>query len=180
MRACETNSGGASTATYTYKNLEFYQLARALAVDVYKLARRFLRDDGTRVITRQFVAAATSVRLNIAEGHGRSSKAAYRNHLSIARGSAAETEDCIDLLAAIDLIGADEARDLMARCQLIIAAISRAMLRLTPTGAANPPRVAEPPGPYSSDEETLLDTYFEQFDDDAPILSSSHAQGDAQ
>ena len=42
--------------------------------------------------------SAGSVPANIAEGYGRYSQAAYRSHLSIARGSLFETQSWIDLL----------------------------------------------------------------------------------
>src|SRR3990172_4030696 len=123
MRASDSEAGSGQPDVYSFKNLEFYQKARVLAVDAVRLARRLPKDDASRVIARQFVASVTSIRANIAEGHGRYCKAAYRNHLSIARGSAAETEDWVDLLVSLDLMSAAEGRQLTARCEEIIASL---------------------------------------------------------
>lgn len=137
---------------YSFKNLDFYQQARSLAVDIFKIARRFPKDDATRVVTRQVVAAATSIRANIAEGHGRYSRAAYRNHLSIARGSTTETADWADFLLAVGLISEEEEQVISARCQRIIASLTRAMRRLSDTASASSPRIAEGRAQYGIDE----------------------------
>lgn len=131
MRASGSKSETPVTDVHSYRNLDFYQQARSLAVDIFKISRRFPKDDATRVVTRQVVASATSIRANIAEGHSRYSRSAYRNHLSIARGSAAETEDWIDFLVSIDLLNAEEGLSLSNRCQQIIASLTRAMRRLS-------------------------------------------------
>jgi four helix bundle protein len=127
------------------------------------------------VATRQFVAAATSVRANIAEGHGRYSRAAYRNHLSIARGSTAETMDWIDLLRSIDLLSAGEERQLAQRCQRIMAALTSAMQKLSTSTPGSASRVRETTPPYGSDTPFDIDLHDEGFDDDALMLPSSHA-----
>jgi four helix bundle protein len=123
------------------------------------------------------VAAATSIRANIAEGHGRYSKAAYRNHLSIARGSTAETIDWLDLLVAIDLLSPSEERHLAQRCQTIMAALTRAMQSLSKS-ISSTKGVRETAPSYGVDAEPEIDLFCDGFDDDAPMLPSSHAQGD--
>ena len=55
-------------APHSFTNLDFYQQARALAVDAFNLARKLPKDDATRVVSRQLIAAVTSIRANIAEG----------------------------------------------------------------------------------------------------------------
>lgn len=161
MRASGSERQMPSAEIHSYRNLDFYQLARSLAVDVYKISRRFPKDDSTRVATRQLVASVTSIRANIAEGHGRYSKSAYRNHLSIARGSATETEDWIDFLVSIDLLNEEEGRVLSRRCQQIIASLTRAMRRLSnDLGQAN--QIGEEPPPYlTEDEFDILDKGIE-------------------
>jgi four helix bundle protein len=117
-------------AVYSFQNLELYQRARGLGIDSVRLAQTIRIDDSSRVLVRQFVASATSIAANVAEGHGRYSRAAYRNHLSIARGSAAETQHWIDTLRSLDLIDGKTAEDLIVRCNAVIAAITALMRRL--------------------------------------------------
>lgn len=176
MGATEPNGNGGQAGLYTFKKLEVWQQARSLAVDVYKIARRLPKDDATRVITRQFVAAATSIRENIAEGHGRYSRAAYRNHLSIARGSAAETKDWVEMLRSIDLLSEAEERELTARCQRVIASLTRSMQRLnTSLAAKNPGRLAEPSVFYGADDEERFIRHPQETDEDALMPTSSLA-----
>jgi four helix bundle protein len=62
----------------------------------------------TRILTDH---SSSSIGANIAEGHGRFSLAAFRDHLQIARGSAAETDNWLAVLA-------DQAHGICCRGQL--------------------------------------------------------------
>jgi four helix bundle protein len=160
----------AGIGTNSFKNLELWKMARSLGLDCFQLARQFPRDDATRVVTRQFVGRSTSVRANIAEGHGRYSKAAYRNHLSIARGSAAETEEFVDLLASAGILTDEQGRDLTSRCQQMIAALTRAMKALeNDLRSAKSIMVRETPPTYDS-----TDFVYEadDFELDAPMFNA--------
>jgi four helix bundle protein len=68
------------------------------------------------VIAHQLLRAVTSVAANIAEGYGRYSRASYRNHLSIARGSAFEVESWLDLLERRGQLTAERADYLLSSC----------------------------------------------------------------
>ena len=83
---------------YSYRNLIMWQRAQALAFSVIKLTERLPHNWSNAIIARQIIAAATSIGANIAEGHGRFTPGAHGNHLSIAKGSAAETDSWLDLL----------------------------------------------------------------------------------
>jgi four helix bundle protein len=85
---------------YSYRNLLLWQQAQDLALAVVKLAAALPRDNAAQVIARQIISSAASVSANIAEGHGRFTLAAHRKHLSIAKGSACETDGWLDLLPA--------------------------------------------------------------------------------
>src|SRR3972149_7558503 len=87
--------------SYTYRNLDLWQRAQELAVRVIKLTERFPSTAAASGLARQIVGSAASIGANIAEGHGRYSYAAYRQHLSIAKGSASETDSWLDLLSRL-------------------------------------------------------------------------------
>jgi four helix bundle protein len=55
-------------------------------------------------LTSQIRRAAVSVPSNLAEGHCRRSTKAYANHVSIALGSHAELETCIEVAARLGFI----------------------------------------------------------------------------
>ncbi|MEK7248572.1 MAG: four helix bundle protein [Chloroflexota bacterium] len=85
-------------ASYTYRNLDVWERAQTLAVQVIPLARKLPRDPGMAEIARQLVGSSGSIGANIAEGHGRFTRRAYANHLNIAKGSASEVGSWLDLL----------------------------------------------------------------------------------
>lgn len=74
------------------------------------------RDRAADVIATQLMRSASSIAANVAEGYGRFSQPAYKNHLSIARGSAFESESWIDLLLRRNYISVDAGSELIASC----------------------------------------------------------------
>jgi four helix bundle protein len=75
----------------SYKDLQVWSQALDFGVEIYRLTRDFPREEiyGLRAQIRK---AATSVALNLAEGHSRSGTKEFLHFLSIAQGSLAETE----------------------------------------------------------------------------------------
>lgn len=75
----------------TFKDLVVWQKALRLAVEVYRLTRRFPPEEryGLRAELRK---TSRSIPYNIAEGHTRGSTVEYVRFLGIAAGSAAELE----------------------------------------------------------------------------------------
>ena len=118
---------GPGRQAYSYRNLALWQRAQELALGVIKMSESLPKSEAARSIARQVVSSSGSVAANIAEGHGRYSVAAYRNHLSIARGSTAETDGWLDLLARADYIAPDMARQLHDECELLLAGLTRQM-----------------------------------------------------
>jgi four helix bundle protein len=112
---------------YSYRNLDVWNRAQELALGVIKVTESLPSTAAAYVIARQIVRCAASVGANIAEGHGRYSLAAYRNHLSIAKGSASETDSWLDLLRRAGYI--DEATEavLHGQCITVIGALTRRM-----------------------------------------------------
>lgn len=93
-----------------------WQRSQTFAADLILLIRDLPRDIAINETGRQLIRSATSIGANIAEGYGRYSPGAYRNHLSIARGSAFETEAWIDLLVRTGYIAPEIGEGLIARC----------------------------------------------------------------
>ena len=137
-------------ARYSFRNLRIWESAQELAADIIRLLARLPRSNAVRGVEPQLVASAGSVGANIAEGHGRYSVPAYRNHLSIARGSLAETESWLDLLKRVDLISAEADAEFQRRCAELAGGITRQMValekRLEQRG-----RIREESPPYGPD-----------------------------
>ena len=118
---------GPGRQVYSYRNLALWQRAQELALGVIKMSESLPKSEAARSIARQVVSSSGSVAANIAEGHGRYSVAAYRNHLSIARGSTAETDSWLDLLAGAGYMAPDMAGQLHDECELLLGGLTRQM-----------------------------------------------------
>jgi len=91
---------------------------------------RRVTSTGQRLIREKLLAASTSVAANVAEGYGRGSRAAFRHHLEIARGSAIEA-DCWRLLAGEEgLLTEDQSSALEALIAESVALITTFIKRL--------------------------------------------------
>ncbi|MBN8809600.1 MAG: four helix bundle protein [Sphingomonas sp.] len=75
----------------SFRDLIVWQRAMAMAEGVYRLTSEYPRDEQFGLVS-QTRRAAVSVAANIAEGHGRGTRAAYAGFLRIARGSLREVE----------------------------------------------------------------------------------------
>lgn len=100
-----------------FRNLIHWQMGQDLAVRIVALVDALPHSRSSDLIAAQLVRAAGSVPANIAEGYGRYSKAAYRNHLSIARGSLFETQSWLDLLARRELLAPSVVAELDDQCE---------------------------------------------------------------
>src|SRR3990172_695137 len=105
----EQETRDAKTQPYSFRNLALWQRAQELALGVIKMTEALPRNQAAKTLARQIAASSSSIAANIAEGHGRYSVAAYRNHLSIARGSAAEIDSWLDLLRRAGYVTPDTA-----------------------------------------------------------------------
>jgi four helix bundle protein len=130
MRALEQDVAEPERQAYSYRNLDLWRRAQELALGVIKMSESLPKSEAARSIARQVVPSSGSVAANIAEGHGRYSVAAYRNHLSIARGSVTETDSWLDLLARAGYVTPDIARQLHDECELLLGGLTRQMRAL--------------------------------------------------
>jgi len=112
------------TEKYTYRNLIVWQRAQQFAHSIVQITQHVPRSWSNAVPVRQIVSAATSISANIAEGHGRYSFGAYKNHLSIAKGSAAETDSWLDLYRRFGWLTDDEEAVLHRECVAIMAMLA--------------------------------------------------------
>ena len=95
------------TTIFTYRDLEAWKRGMDLVEQCYKLTASFPKGEQF-ALTSQIRRAAVSVPSNVAEGHCRRSTKAYANHVSIALGSHAELETCIEVALRLGFIGPTE------------------------------------------------------------------------
>ena len=89
-----------------FRDLRAWQLAKALAVECTKAARRF--PGGERhPLAEQLLRACYSVPLNIAEGTGRKGAREFRRFLDVARGSLLEVQSAIDVARELGYVPAE-------------------------------------------------------------------------
>lgn len=128
-----TASGHGKTGSgrdYSFRNLLAWQKAQELLVEVMDTVRTVADDRVSRVLVQQILRSASAIGANIAEGHWRYSAGAYRNHLSIARGSTTETMSWLDALRRGDYITAERESELIAKCEEIMSLLSSKMIQL--------------------------------------------------
>jgi four helix bundle protein len=84
----------------SFKELKVWQLAKGLAIDIYKLTNTevFGRDRGLRDQMRR---AAVSIAANIAEGYERNSSKDFTRFLLIAKGSLSELRTHLEIALEI-------------------------------------------------------------------------------
>jgi len=86
-----------------YRKLETWQLAMDFVEQCYKVTRRFPREE-LYGLTSQLRRAALSIPSNVAEGYCRRNIKVYVNHVSIALGSHAEVETCVEIAARLEFL----------------------------------------------------------------------------
>lgn len=121
----EPKNQGTLEPGYSYRNLRLWQDAQDFAKEVVELVSALPSARSADTIARQVVRSATSIPANIAEGHGRFGIPSYRNHLSIAKGSACETDSWLDLLRRLELLNPEREAELHTRCSRLIGALTR-------------------------------------------------------
>jgi four helix bundle protein len=109
---------------YTHRNLILWQRAQELGHQIIQLTKRIPQSWANAVLVRQIISSATSVGANIAEGHGRYTPGAHRNHLLIARGSLAEIDSWLDQLRREGHITQSQEAPLLQECIEITAMLT--------------------------------------------------------
>jgi len=114
----------------SHGDLIVWQKAMDLTVDIYRLSRRFPKDETYR-LTSQITRAAASVPANIAEGNARSTTRDYAHFISIAKGSPMETETFLMLAARLGYLSDDLAATALNLITQISKMLTRLRMRLT-------------------------------------------------
>ena len=98
----------------SFEQLESWQKAQDLAVDVYSLGRLFPKDE-LFGLTSQIKRASSSVSANIAEGFGRRTAKDKLQFYRIAYGSLLETKNFLYLAAKLGFITTDQLTDILTK-----------------------------------------------------------------
>lgn len=106
-----------------YKDLEVWQLARDLSIDIHRMTLHELPKFEMYEEGSQIRRSSKSIRANIVEGYGkRRYKMEFVRHLTYALGSARETEDHLNTLWETGSLSNEPLyKDLCARINTTIA-----------------------------------------------------------
>jgi len=115
----------------SFRQQLLWKKAQAFATAIASVVVALPRDRASNLMADQLLRAATSIPANIAEGYGRYSQAAYRNHLSIARGSAFECESWLDMLLRRGLVNETKFNELLAACDELESLLTLRMKSLS-------------------------------------------------
>jgi four helix bundle protein len=137
---------------HSFRSLIVWRKSQELALEIARLVGGLPRDSVASVLGRQVMASAASIGANIAEGYGRYAAGAYRNHLSIARGSACETDGWLDLLHRAEYIDEETESRLHALSMEVVKLLTTRMIGLEKQ-SHSAGRVREEPARYGFDEE---------------------------
>ncbi len=102
----------------TFRDLQAWQEAMTLAVMCYDVTRGFPRSEEFGM-TSQIRRAAASIPANIAEGHGRQTRADYARFLSVAHGSLRELETHLILCGRVSLARSEPIAQLIKQCDTV-------------------------------------------------------------
>jgi four helix bundle protein len=118
----------------SHRDLIVWQKAMDLAEAVYRLAAIFPSAEMYR-LSSQVMRAAASVPANVVEGNARGSKRDYTKFLSIAKGSAVETETFLLLAIRLGFLTREETTPTLSLiteiCKMLTALRSRLLERAT-------------------------------------------------
>ena len=96
----------------SYRELVAWQKAMKLVTKIYRLTKKFPREE-LYGLTNQLRRAAVSVPSNIAEGQARLSQKEFAHFLSHSRGSLVEIETQILIAQGLEYVAGEEGEDIL-------------------------------------------------------------------
>lgn len=106
----ETLPMGKKYIKYNFENLEIYNLANDLVLEIYKITSHFPREELFGLIS-QIKRAVISIVLNIVEGSGRNSKKDFSRFISQAIGSLLEVKAALILAVKLNYISNETGKE---------------------------------------------------------------------
>jgi len=97
-----------------FKELEVWKLGMNIVKDIYRIVSELPIDERFG-LKSQLTRAAVSIPSNIAEGSAKDSEKEFRLYLERALGSSFEIETQLIIAAELELISADETRELISK-----------------------------------------------------------------
>ena len=125
-------SGHPGGSVRTFRDLIAWQRSKTLALHVYRETQAMPREEQSG-LTNQMRRAAVSIPSNIAEGHGRQSRADYLKYLRIARGSLMELDTQYELATELEMLPGDAAvRELIRETDRVLQGLIRSLQQKRP------------------------------------------------
>ena len=112
-----------------YKKLEIWQEAMNLVCDVYKLTKKFPKEE-MYGLASQIRRCSVSVPSNVAEGAGRNGNNEFINFLGIACGSCCELDTQLILASRLGYLEINETMDVFKKIEYIKRMIVNLIKRL--------------------------------------------------
>jgi four helix bundle protein len=110
---------------FTYRDLVVWQRAMALVETVYQVTAAFPKAE-LFGLTGQARRAAISIAANLAEGHTRHTTRSFAFHVSVARGSLAVLETCLEVAERIGMLS----RDVHQQVTSVVASVGQLITNL--------------------------------------------------
>ena len=101
-----------------YRDLDVWKQSMSLVEHCYRVTASFPSEERFGIAS-QLRRAAVSIPSNIAEGSCRRTTRVYANHVSIALGSHAELETCLELASRLALLSDHDRSALQDRCDSV-------------------------------------------------------------
>ena len=121
----------------SFRDLEVWQFAVDLSVDVYRATQAFPKYE-MYGLSSQIQRSSTSISANIAEGHARQHTGEFLQSLSIARGSLAELQTQAVIAFRLGYISQETEEDLSSKADTVSRMLAGLRSALRAKQAKNP------------------------------------------